>query len=144
MDYENNFITYEDKAALRNFVFEGARQWHAKAEWSVDMIGSDRYVYKMYIWQGRAVGVFLSVEQFMKTVQESDLNQMSILLLDHDGRIWGAYGETLSSVETGASWRKEASARRGVWSALRDMLWGRGALRCAHAQELLLCSGRSG
>ncbi len=137
LDYENNFITYEDKAALRNFVFEGARQWHAKAEWSVDMIGSDRYVYKMYIWQGRAVGVFLSVEQFMKTVQESDLNQMSILLLDHDGRIWGAYGETLSGVETGALLEEGSGSTAGSMERSAGYALGEGRF------EVRACAGTS-
>ena len=101
LDYENNFISYEDKLALRNFISEGAYRWQARAEWTIAMIGAESYVYKMYIWQGRAVGVFISVEQFMKTVQESDLNQMTMLLLDHEGRIWGTYGEHISGMETG-------------------------------------------
>ena len=101
LDYEDSQISYEDKTVLRKFVSEGAYLWHEKAEWTIKTLGEDSYIYKMYIWQGRAVGVFISVERFMENVQASELNGTTMMLLDHEGRIWGTYGKAVSGLEKG-------------------------------------------
>lgn len=101
LDYENKQLPLNERNSLRNYVSEGAANWHKKADWSIGKIGSDNYVYKMYIWQGRAVGVFVSVDRFMENALESDLNGMTVLLLDNDNRIWGAFGERTTGIKRG-------------------------------------------
>ena len=101
LDYENTQMPLNEKNSLRAFVSEGAARGHEKAEWSIGRIGSDNYVYKMYIWQGRAVGVFVSVDRFMENAMDSGLNGTTLLLLDKDSRIWGAFGDKTSGMESG-------------------------------------------
>lgn len=73
LDYENRQISLENKTSLRDFVSRGAKKERGEAQWSIEVIGTTRYLYKMYIWQGRAVGAFISVDRFMDNVHDDEL-----------------------------------------------------------------------
>lgn len=101
LDYANAKIFYDEREALRRFTIERAGEERAKAEWSITQIGAKSYVYKMYVWQGRAAGIFISVSHFMENATENDLKNISILLKDEKEQVWGEFGEELLSYETG-------------------------------------------
>ncbi len=101
LDYENRQISLENKTSLREFVSRGAKKGRGKAQWNIEVIGDDRYLYKMYIWQGRAVGIFISVDRFMDNVRGDELNDMTVVLLDSENRIWSILGESISGMEIG-------------------------------------------
>ena len=101
LDYENRQISLENKTSLREFVSRGAKRGRGKAQWNIEVIGGDRYLYKMYIWQGRAVGIFISVDRFMDNVWGDELNDMTVVLLDSKNRIWSILGESISGMEIG-------------------------------------------
>lgn len=101
LDYENAKISYDEREALRQFTVERAGAERAKAEWNITQIGSQNYVYKMYVWQGRAAGIFISVDHFMENATENDLENISILLKDEKELVWGEFGEELISYEIG-------------------------------------------
>lgn len=101
LDYENRQISLENKTSLRDFVSRGAKKERGEAQWSIEVIGTTRYLYKMYIWQGRAVGVFISVDRFMDNVHDDELNDMTVVLLDNEKRIQSTLGENIPGMKIG-------------------------------------------
>ena len=101
LDYENRQISLENKTSLRDFVSRGAKKERGEAQWSIEVIGTTRYLYKMYIWQGRAVGAFISVDRFMDNVHDDELNDMTVVLLDNEKRIQSTLGENIPGMKIG-------------------------------------------
>lgn len=100
LDYENTEIAFKTREALRQFSSEKASLGRAEAEWSITEIGTESYVYKMYVWQGRAAGIFISVNHFMENATRNDLQNVSILLKDDKEMVWGVLGkENISTDE---------------------------------------------
>lgn len=98
---ENVYTTLNQKMALRKFSMECAGMGSTKSEWTVKKIGEIPYVYKMYVWQGKAAGIFISVDNFMKTAADSGFERMSLLLADSDDIVWGCYGNEVTGYEPG-------------------------------------------
>lgn len=101
IDYAAAAITYQDKLDLRDHAMEAAAQGHAKAEWKLDTIGAKDYIYKMYVWQGKSVGVFIAMDHFLADDITDDLQKVSIVLTDDQQRIWGLYGDAAVQVAKG-------------------------------------------
>ena len=100
LDYENTEIAFKTREALRQFSSEKASLGRAEAEWSITEIGTESYVYKMYVWQGRAAGIFISVNHFMENATRNDLQNVSILLKDDKEMVRGVLGkENISTDE---------------------------------------------
>ena len=72
MDYENSDMAYQEREDLRQYALERAKEGSAKAEWMIVRIGLQNYVSKMYVWQGRSVGIFISVDHFMDNVTKKE------------------------------------------------------------------------
>ena len=111
LDYENTAIKLADKEALRQFTKDGAKKGRAKAEWTVAQIGSKNYIYKMNVWQGKAVGIFMAVDHFMENASKSDFEKISLLLTDSDTRIWAEFGNKMEQVNIGEEWKETTSGR---------------------------------
>ena len=92
LDEKSTSINLNQKNALRKFTLEYAQNEKVQSEWKVGQIGQNFYVYRMFVWQGRAVGIFSLVDNFMKLSADSDFNGVSIFLTDEKKRVWGTYG----------------------------------------------------
>lgn len=101
LERENTAISLKQRNELQAFTLESAGTGHRKAEWTIEQIGDVTYIYKMYVWQGRAAGVFMSVDSFMKTAADSDYDRISLLLADKEGTVWACYGNACPGQETG-------------------------------------------
>ncbi len=93
LDYENSYMAYQEREALRQYALERAKDGSAKAEWIVLQIGTQNYVCKMYVWQGRSAGIFISVDHFMDNASKKDLQNIAILLKDDQQSVWGCCGK---------------------------------------------------
>ena len=74
LDEKSTSINLNQKNALRKFTLEYAQNEKVQSEWKVGQIGQSFYVYRMFVWQGRAVGIFSLVDNFMKLSADSDFN----------------------------------------------------------------------
>lgn len=101
LDYENSDMAYPEREALRKYTLERAKEGSAKAEWMVVQIGSQNYIYKMYVWRGRAVGIFISVDHFMDNATKKNLQKTFILLTDKQQKVWGGCGKQEFHYEIG-------------------------------------------
>ena len=76
MDYENSDMAYQEREYLRQYALERQRKVVQKAEWMIVRIGLQNYVSKMYVWQGRSAGIFISVDHFMDNVTKKNLQKI--------------------------------------------------------------------
>ena len=93
LDYENSDMAYQEREDLRQYALERAKEGSAKAEWMIVRIGLQNYVSKMYVWQGRSAGIFISVDHFMDNVTKKNLQKIFILLKDEQQKVWGGCGK---------------------------------------------------
>ncbi len=89
LDYENSDMAYQEREDLRQYALERAKEGSAKAEWMIVRIGLQNYVSKMYVWQGRSAGIFISVDHFMDNVTKKNLQKIFILLKDEQRKGMG-------------------------------------------------------
>lgn len=101
MDYENSDMAYQEREDLRQYALERAKEGSAKAEWMIVRIGLQNYVSKMYVWQGRSAGIFISVDHFMDNVTKKNLQKIFILLKDEQQKVWGGCGKQEFTCEIG-------------------------------------------
>lgn len=109
LDYENTEIAFTTREALRQFTSDKASLGRAKASWDITQIGEVNYVYKMYVWQGRAAGIFISVDHFMENATRNDFQNVSILLKDDKEMVWGILGKENISIESGDEFTGEST-----------------------------------
>lgn len=95
LDAENTPITFQQKQLLREFAKECAAKGNVKSQWEVKLIGELPYVCKLYSWQGKATIILISVDHFMDTVAENELEGMNLMLLDQNDQLWGYYGDEI-------------------------------------------------
>ena len=106
LDYENSEIAYQERESLRKYAIERAGEGSAKAEWKIVQIGSRDYVSKMYVWQGRSAGIFISVDHFMDNATKKSLQKIAILLKDDKEIVWGSCGKQEITYEIGKKLEK--------------------------------------
>lgn len=111
LDYDNSKLSLKAREALRQFTMERAKLGREKAAWGIEEIGGDAYIYKMYVWQGRAAGIFISVDHFMENAFESDFEKVTILLLDENKNIWGYFGNKILEQNVGETWAEPSHYR---------------------------------
>lgn len=94
IDYSNARTTYEQRNKLRDFTMEKAKSGRNKAEWQIEYIGNNQYLYKMYVWQGEAAAVYISVDSFLDSNRSSDFENTKIVLIDRStGEECGSFGD---------------------------------------------------
>lgn len=102
---ENILLKEQERKAALQFALDCAAEGRMKAKWSIRMMEEKAYVYKMYVWQDRTTGVFMSVDRFMEAAATNDFDSMVLLLADTERNIWGAYGR--ESIEWAAGEKLE-------------------------------------
>lgn len=101
LEQESVSVSLSQRNALREFAMERARKGSLKTQWDIQLIGETPYVYKMYVWQGKATGLFISIDSFMDMAVESKFKKMSLLLTDEKDAVWGVYGNKIPGQKLG-------------------------------------------
>ncbi len=109
LDAETSGLPVKERNAIREFALECAKEEGVKAQWNVKILSGRPYVYKMYVWHGRVAGVFLSVDSFMKTAENSNLEDITLLLTDEENHIYGCYGSDNLSLQQGERAEKNSN-----------------------------------
>ena len=104
LDYSNTFITFNQRNTLRDFTMSKAYLGKMKASWQIETIGDEPYLYKIYVWQGEAAAVFISVRSFLGNTNTGDFSNTALVLYDSEtGTVWGNYGELPGELRAGDS-----------------------------------------
>lgn len=106
LDVNSRVLTYKQKEAVRQFMMECAGEEDRIAQWRIGEFGDVYCLYKIYVWKGRAVGTFISVDTFMDMAASMDLSNLSILLTDAGSTVYGNYGSEMDSLRIGENLEK--------------------------------------
>lgn len=123
LDFNNVSLSFDDREELFNFTLSQARLGSAKSQWSVGQIGEKQYVYKIYVWQGTAVAIFLSIDRYTDVFGDRDISGMSIFLTDGDFRVWDVIGENAEQQVIGAI--IPTKSKNVVQSSIYEIVGGR-------------------
>jgi sensor histidine kinase YesM len=103
-DYENficaakGAISEELRLQLKEFTLNQVAENRVQAAWNFVEFGGQMFLYKMYVWQGRGTGIFMSVDSFMESEVAEKFEDMGVLLLGGDGAILASYGDDVSEI----------------------------------------------
>jgi methyl-accepting chemotaxis protein len=93
LDAASTAITYWDRAAVRQFTMEKTSEKGFFAEWNYIELNNKTYLYKMYVYNNRAVAVFTSTTHFLETIPNGDYGEQTFILTDENGIIQDYLGE---------------------------------------------------
>lgn len=107
LDQENIDLSLKNKEALREFVSKKTNSERMPAAWTIGKIGTKDYVYKVLVWQKKAVGIFITVDDFMGNISNAELENFMILLTDKQNVVWGISGAASGLIAKGEKWEQE-------------------------------------
>lgn len=94
-------VSLQKKNEIRDFAIAAADQDESKAGWNITSIAGEPYVYKLYVWNHRAVGTFISARNFLRAITEYDDQATTLILCDNKGAAWAYIGSTLDDWQAG-------------------------------------------
>ena len=106
-------VPFSVRTEARDFAQSCAKEGDLPAEWKVKLISEIPYIYKMYVWHGRAAGVFISVSNFCDYATQTGDSGMAYVLEDGEGNAWGVYGFENRELEPGEPFEYE-NGRFGI------------------------------
>ncbi len=98
--HKKAIINYNAFEEIRAYNMECANQYHQKARWEIKEIGGVKYITKVYVWSGRAVGIYMILDNALETAGSVDTD-MQLMAVDSEGVIQQTLGEELSSQSVG-------------------------------------------
>ena len=97
LDAESITMAYWDRSALRNYTMERAGEEGIVAEWNFAEQNGKTYLYKMYVYNGRAAAAFTSAEHFIETIPEGHYGGQTFVLTDENGIVKDYLGSGLQA-----------------------------------------------
>jgi sensor histidine kinase YesM len=101
LDAASTATTYWDRTALREYTMEQARKEDYVAEWNYIELNKKNYLYKMYVYNDRAVAAFTSTAHFLETIPKGDYGEQTFVLTDENGIIQDYLGEEWQAAAKG-------------------------------------------
>lgn len=96
-------LGYWDRTALREYTVACASREDIPKTWQFVTLRGRAYLYKMYVYRGRAAAAYTTVDDFLATVPRADGDAQSLILTDTDGIIIGFTGSALNAQQVGAN-----------------------------------------
>lgn len=93
LDAASTTTTYWDRTAIRDFTMEKTRDQGLLAEWNYIELNHKNYLYKMYVYNNRAVAAFTLTGHFLQTIPKGDYGDQTFVLTDETGIIQDYLGE---------------------------------------------------
>ena len=93
LDASSTTTTYWDRTAIREFTIQQASLDDYLAEWNFIDLNNKKYLYKMYVYNDRAVAAFTSTTHFMETIPNGDYGDQTFVLTDEQDTVQDFLGE---------------------------------------------------
>ena len=93
LDASSTTTTYWDRTAIRDYTMEKTGEKGFLAEWNFIELNNKTYLYKMYVYNNRAVAGFTSSEHFLETIPKGDYGDQTFVLTDENGIIIDYLGD---------------------------------------------------
>lgn len=101
VDAEVKSLGYWDRSALRDYTISCAASEDIPKTWRFVTLNGHAYLFKMYVYHGRAAAAFTTVASFLATVPRTDDNAQTMILTDANGVIAGFAGNALTAEQIG-------------------------------------------
>lgn len=101
VDAEVKSLGYWDRSALREYTIACAASEDIPKTWRFVTLNGHAYLYKMYVYHGRAAAAFTTVASFLATVPRTNDNAQTMILTDTNGVIAGFTGNALTGEQIG-------------------------------------------
>lgn len=85
-------LSFDRKNEIREFVMEYTEKGEQNGGWEFGLIGDEAYLYKILVWNQRAVAAFVSADTLLATIPDVQINNCSFLLTDSNSGVWGYSG----------------------------------------------------
>jgi sensor histidine kinase YesM len=92
LDAASTTTTYWDRTAIREFTMEKTKEEDFLAEWNFIELNNKIYLYKMYVYNNRAVAAFTSTVHFLQTIPDADYGEQTFVIADEMGIIQDYFG----------------------------------------------------
>ncbi len=94
-------ILYQERMQIREFVEKTARDnKDHKALWEFGEFAGTTYLYKIYVYDSRVIGVFLRASQFLHSIPAGGYGNRGFVLTDADGKVKGVFGSNIIRAKT--------------------------------------------
>lgn len=93
LDAASTATTYWERTALREFTMQQAVKDGILAEWNYIELNKKTYLYKMYVFNNRAVAAFTSTAHFLETIPKGDYGEQTFVVTDENRIIQDFLGE---------------------------------------------------
>lgn len=97
LDASSTATTYWDRTAIRDYTMQKTGEVGFLAEWNYIDLNNKTYLYKMYVYNHRAVAAFTSTAHFLETIPKGDYGEQTFVLADEGGIIQDYMGEKWQS-----------------------------------------------
>lgn len=94
-------VGYWDRMALREYTVAATGQSGSPSAWRFVMLNGRAYLYKMYVYNGRAVAAFTTTQSFLSGIPAADDGDHTFVLTVGDGTIADFLGTGLSRNQVG-------------------------------------------
>lgn len=92
LDAVHERLSFDRKNEIRELVMEYTEKGEQNGGWEFAVIGDKAYLYKILVWNQRAVAAFVSADTLLATIPNVQINHCSFILTDGNGEIWGYSG----------------------------------------------------
>lgn len=92
LDYFANGLTYADREALRQFTQSYTYTLSGDQKWGHERLNGQEYVYRVYLFEGRAVAAYYRAAQLTSMIPVDERGQ-AFVLSDWDGAVLSAVGK---------------------------------------------------
>jgi sensor histidine kinase YesM len=99
IDYESSEIDFAKVSAVREYSLKQAEQKMANAKWKIINLDDTMYICKLYVWQYKAVGTFISLDNFMNKEQGQESEAAILLKRKGASKILGDYGISIDEYD---------------------------------------------
>jgi sensor histidine kinase YesM len=93
LDAASTPTTYWDRTAIREYTMEKTKEVGLLAEWNFIDLNNKTYLYKIYVYNNRAVAAFTSTTHFLQTIPDGDYGEQTFVLTDEEGMIQDSFGK---------------------------------------------------
>ncbi|MGB8451026.1 MAG: histidine kinase [Anaerocolumna sp.] len=104
LDSFSQNLAYAEKSKIKQFVmkFANSREEHS-ARWEFTEINGTVYLYKIYLYDYRAIGVFLRTKKLLNSIPEGDYGERTFVLTDTGELVRGIFGSDIILGDVGKS-----------------------------------------
>lgn len=95
IDYESSDLGYKYVSAVRDYALKQASQKTVNAKWKIVNLNGTKYICKLYVWQYKAIGTFINLDNFMNKDQGQESEVSIVLKQKGASKILGSYGVSL-------------------------------------------------